>query len=573
MLRLLIALCCWLLSFRLIFLIVAFCKLLLYSGNVYGQWWVSTTVYHIYPRSFFDTNGDGIGDINGIIQKLDYIQQLGFETIWVSPFFKSPQQDFGYDISDYYNIAPEYGDMATCERLIDEVHRRGMKIIFDMVMNHTSTAHEWFQLSASSKDNPKSDWYVWRDGRGKNANKPPNNWKAMIGGSGWHWHEGRKQFYWTSFLPFQPDLNYHNPEVKQAMLGVVKYWLEKGVDGFRLDIFNAIYEDHTFRNNPIGLRLIPSEENPDGFFQKMRYNINHEQSFEFATELRKVVDSFPDRYLVGEVTGDINTLKKFCMYQDKKGLHTVFLFKTLTTPLRARAYRKMVEGFELHFQKPLVPVYVYSNHDRKRSISRLGNNIDKAKLLAMFQFTVRGVPYTYYGEELGMPQSKLPFKNSQDPIAHRYRPFHQWLARLWGESLNRDECRTPMLWNDDMNAGFTASTHPWLPVSSQYQSINVARQLADEHSLLNFYRKIIGLRRQITALQHGSLRIAREYCSRSVLAYYRFTDHETYLILLNLSNRKIKCLYPKGELIASTRVQAAADYLSAYEGRILKLKP
>jgi glycosidase len=414
---------------------------------------------------------------------------------------------------------------------------------------------------------------VWRDGRGRKGNKPPNNWKAMIGGSGWHWNEGRQQFFWSSFLPFQPDLNYHHPEVKRAMLDVAKYWLAKGVDGFRLDIFNAVYEDESLQNNPFSFRLIPSEENPDGFFQKMRYNINQEKSFEFAVELRNTVDSFPGKYLIGEVFGDEHTLKKFCEYKSKKGLHTVFLFKTLRTPFKAKPYRKMVQHFESHFSAPFIPVYVYSNHDRKRSFSRLGESVKKAKLLALFQFTVRGIPYTYYGEELGMPQSEIRFKQSQDAIAHRFKPIHQWFANLAGETLNRDECRTPMLWNESAQAGFTTSSQPWLPVTPQYININVARQLADEYSLLNFYKYIIRLRNHIPSLQHGSLQIAGEYCSRKVFAYYRMLNDQKILVLLNMSKSKVKLSsVDEEEIVLSTRHNIEAKYLLPYEGRLMMVK-
>ena len=431
--------------------------------------WKNTTVYQIYPRSFYDADGDGIGDLNGIIQKLDYIKDLGFESIWISPFFSSPQEDFGYDISDYRSIASEYGDMETCLRLINEVHERDMKIVFDLVMNHTSDQHSWFKESASSKDNSKADWYVWKDGTGRDGKKPPNNWNATIGGSGWHYHEGRNQFYWASFLGFQPDLNYHNAQVRNEMLSTTKFWLGKGVDGFRLDIFNSIYEDTSFQNNPGSLRIVPSEENPDGFFQKMKYNVNQEGSFRFATELRAVVDSFsnPTRFLVGEVFGDVETTKKFCSFNGKNGLHTIFLFQTLSTPFKAKKWRKMVEEFERNFPEPYLPTYVFSNHDRRRSITPLGNDVRKAKLLALFQYTIRGIPFTYYGEELGIEKPTLPLKTGKDPLAQRYKSIPQFMVNWSGQSLNRDECRTPMLWDTTPSAGFSSGV-PWLPIPDSF---------------------------------------------------------------------------------------------------------
>lgn len=540
------------------------------------EWWRTTTVYQVYPRSFYDTNGDGIGDLQGIIEKLDYIKSLGFETIWISPFFKSPQADFGYDISDYRSIAPEYGDMQTCETLINEVHKRGMKIVFDLVMNHTSEQHAWFKESESSRTNAKADWYVWRNGKGKNGKRPPNNWKAMIGGSGWHYHEGRKQFFWSSFLPFQPDLNYHNPEVKQEMLNTARFWLAKGVDGFRLDIFNAIYEDTSFRNNPFSFRIIPNEQNPDGFFQKAKYNINHEKSFEFATELRKVTDEFPDKFMVGEVFGDAATLKKFSRYNNKNGLHTVFLFKTLTMAFKAKTYRKVTEEFEAKFPEPFVPTYVFGNHDRTRSIMRVKGNVDKAKLKAFYQFTMRGIPFTYYGEELGMPNERIKLKDGKDPLAQRYKWIAQGLVNMSEETLNRDEVRTPMLWDSSANAGFSTAT-PWLPVTKNYQELNVQRghtsassATQNEQGLLRFYQKLLAFRNTQIALQHGRFETAKEYCTKNVFAYRRIEGDKKLLILLNMSEKPRKIETTNGKIVFSTYPNSKIGILQAWEGQLIK---
>jgi len=447
-----------------------------------------------------------------------------------------------------------------------------MKIIFDLVMNHTSDEHEWFKTSASSKQNDKADWYVWKDGKGKNGKRKPNNWKAMIGGSGWHWHEGRQQYYWASFLPFQPDLNYHNTKVNQAMLNVAKYWLQKGVDGFRLDIFNSIYEDESMRNNPFSFRIVPSEANPNGFFQKAKYNINQEKSFEFAIALRQVIDSFssPQRYLIGEVFGDNHTLKKFCNYNGKDGLNTVFLFKTLTKKLKAKPYRKMVAEFEKDFSEPFTPVYVYSNHDRKRSISRLNGSIEKAKLLALFQFTTRGIPFTYYGEEIGMTQSSIPLKKGLDPLAQRFKWIPQFMVNMSGESINRDECRTPMQWNAQENSGFTKAT-PWLPVNKNYTERNVKALLADEKSLLNLYRRILKFRNYTDALQIGKIEIDYAISNKKILAYYRFTNDEKYLILLNMTKKHIDLKNTVGEIMLSTHLEIPKTTMRPFEGRIVKL--
>ncbi len=555
-----------------ILILLQFIGLAVHAQTNEADWWKSTTVYQVYPRSFYDTDGDGLGDLNGIIQKLDYVKSFGFETIWISPFFKSPQRDFGYDISDYRSIASEYGDMETCLKLIDEVHARDMKIVFDLVMNHTSDEHDWFKESASSKDNAKADWYVWKDGKGKDERKPPNNWKATIGGSGWHWHDGRKQFYWASFLEFQPDLNYSNPEVKNAMLDVARHWLSKGVDGFRLDIFNSIYEDTSFQNNPGSLRIIPSEESPDGFFQKMKYNVNQEESFEFATELRSMVDSFqnPSRFTVGEVFGDVETTKKFCSYNGKDGLHTIFLFQTLSTPFKAKKWWKMVEEFEHNFPSPFVPTYVFSNHDRRRSITPLGNDVRKAKLLAFFQFTVRGIPFTYYGEELGIEKPLLPLKTGLDPLAQRYKSIPQFMVNWTGQSLNRDECRTPMQWDTTANAGFTLG-EPWLPVADNFKAKNVEVEANDSNSLLNFYRRIIQFRNENPVLQKGTLTIDEGLSSGKLFAFYREFESEKYLVLMNFSKREFKLENLSASVVFSTHSELDHGVLQPLEGRILKL--
>lgn len=535
------------------------------------EWWKSTTVYQIYPRSFYDTNGDGIGDLKGIIQKLDYIKGLGFETIWISPFFESPQKDFGYDISNYYTIAPEYGDSVDCANLITEVHKRNMKLIFDLVMNHTSNEHKWFEESESKANNPKSDWYVWQNGKGKNGKRKPNNWKSMIGGSGWHYSDSRKQFYWASFLPFQPDLNYYNPEVKREMLNITKCWINKGIDGFRLDIFSSIYEDTLLTNNPFCFKLLPTEDSPDAFFQRATHTANNTNSFEFATELNKTVNLHGTKYMVGEVFGPDSILKKYCTYNGKQGLNSVFLFKTLNTPLTAKAYRKLVSEFERNFPSPYLPTYVFSNHDRKRSISRHQNDVNKAKLQALLQFTLRGIPFTYYGEELGIPQSYIPLKIGKDAMAKRYSRIPQCIANLSSEALNRDGCRTPMLWNNSKNAGFTESNAPWLPVTNQYQQLSVQSETTDTSSLLSFYKQLVSFRNSTPAMHTGTLEIAEKYCTKNSFAFYRKYKTSTYLVLVNFSKHPLKIKFPKGKNVLVLN-PCSDNKIGALGGMVIKIE-
>ena len=504
------------------------------SRNI--KWWQQTSVYQIYPRSFMDSDGDGIGDLKGIISKLDYIQSIGFETIWLSPFYNSPQQDFGYDISDYLSIAPEYGDMETAERLIKEVHKRDMKIVFDMVMNHTSVEHPWFKESRSSADNPRRNWYIWQ--KGKDGRQPPNNWKCMIGGSGWQYDKTTGDWFWASFLPFQPDLNYHNPEVKKVMFDVVRFWLKKGVDGFRLDIFNAIYKDLSFRNNPPSLRPLPSESNSDGFFQKLKYNINNPMNFTFARELRQVIDEFqqPERFLVGEVFGKDDIIKKY-LGENHDGLNLIFLFEILKFKFQASFFKNAILNFEKHFPYPYTPTYVYSNHDRLRSIYKLGNDSEKAKIIAVFQMMARGVPFTYMGEEIGMEELFIPFKDGLDPLAQKYKWVPLFLVKLVKMSLNRDGCRTPMQWDSTQNAGFSATKDKtWLPVNNNYKRINVDNQIHDRLSLLNTYKQLLSIRKKYDAVRKGDIEIAKSPYA-DVLIFKRTYPGDTLYVALNFGEK------------------------------------
>ncbi len=497
-------------------------------------WWQTTTIYQIYPRSFMDSNADGIGDLRGIISKLDYIQDLGFETIWISPFFSSPQEDWGYDISDYYDVAPEYGDLNDVQDLIAGVHARGMCILFDLVMNHTSTEHPWFQESRSSRDNPKRDWYIWRAGRG---HRPPNNWKALPGGSCWHYDERTGQYYYASFLPFQPDLNYRNPEVRETMLGVAKYWLDKGVDGYRLDIFHSVYKDEQLRDNPFSIHYIPYRDEAS-FFQKWVYHLHQPETFELAKSLRALVSGYsPEKMLIGEVFGSNETLRRY-LGADQEGLNLVFLWELLETKPSARFFRKVIQHHEENYPPPDTPVYVFGNHDQKRIVSKVGENPRVAKLLALLQFTVRGVPVTYYGEEIGMSEVDIPAREAKDPIGQRYKWLPKFLVDVLGLYVNRDGCRTPMQWADGPNAGFCSeSAAPWLPVHENYLSVNVEGQLIDENSLLQVYRKLLHLRRDSEALRVGSLQLVDiSNDENSLLVYRRDSDRETVLVAINFGD-------------------------------------
>ncbi|MGD8457244.1 MAG: alpha-glucosidase [Anaerolineales bacterium] len=502
-------------------------------------WWAKTTIYQIYPRSYQDSNGDGVGDLPGIISRLDYIRDLGFETIWLSPFFSSPQADWGYDVSDYFGVAPEYGTLADAEQLIDEIHKRGMRVLFDLVMNHTSIEHPWFQESRRGRDNPKRDWYIWRDGKGK---RPPNNWKAIPGGPGWHYDEATGQYYFTSFLPFQPDLNFRNPEVKRAMIDVARFWLEVGVDGFRLDIFHSIYKDEAFRDNPFSFHYIPPMDMTAGFFQRWAYNLNQPEVFELAKELRAIGDRYtPERMLVGEVFGDDETLKRF-LGEELDGLNLIFLWDLSQLKKGAAFFREVIRRYESRYPLPYTPVYVYGNHDKKRLRSMIGGDLRLAKLLSLLQFTVRGVPVVYYGEEIGMEEKLLPARTALDPLGQQYAWIPPFILPLLDFSVNRDGCRTPMQWDGGDYAGFSSGEAvPWLPVHENYPTVNVQTEMADDDSILHIYRKLLHIRKGSRALQEGTLELIEGVgAPDDLLAYQRESTGELVLIFINFGGKSVE---------------------------------
>lgn len=518
------------------------------------EWWKGTSVYQIYPRSFSDANGDGLGDIKGIVARLDYLVELGVETLWFSPFYASPQADFGYDISDYRAIAPEYGTMEDCELLIEECHRRDLRVVFDMVMNHTSDQHPWFLESRSSKVNPRRDWYVWKEGRKAGGKAPPNNWHSMIGGSGWHYDATTDQWYWAQFLPFQPDLNYRNPEVRKEMLDTLRFWLKKGVDGFRLDIVNALFEDPEFRNNAFSWRLAPSDADPSMLFQSRDATLNHPDTLSFMKVLRQTLEEFhsPDRFLVGEVNGPIEQVRAHCG-ERADGLHLGFLFRSLSAKLQAPSIRALILEYETKFPDPFWPTWVFSNHDRARRISRLGNRLPPAKLNAAWQLTARGVPFLYYGEEIGMTQRKMAVKSSLDAVAQRMKRIPQWVFELvrhtTGESINRDECRTPMQWDITPNAGFCrADVTPWLPVEEALTGRNVQEQTTDPDSLLACYRRFLGVRKESLPLRFGTLELlSQQATGPNVVGYVRNYRGESVTVFLNAGDRSVPAPESAGE--------------------------
>lgn len=504
-------------------------------------WWASTSIYQVYPRSFADSDGDGVGDLQGVLGRLDHLLDLGVETLWLSPFFRSPQRDFGYDVTDYLDVAPEYGTRDDALRLIDEAHRRGLRVVFDLVLNHTSDEHPWFLESRSSRTNEKAEWYVWatgsRDARGRPL--PPNNWRSELQISrAWQWSPEREQWYLASFLPFQPDLNWRNPEVRSAMFAMIRSWLRAGVDGFRLDIFGSCMQDAALRDNapwPNWLSGMPRLQTPNR-------TLNTDDAFAFAGDLRAVCDEFgDDRVLLGEVFGPPTVLRRYVSDRGRPGLHLVFLFDFLAARYSARTYRTLIERFEREFPPPMVPTYVLENHDRTRSLSRCGGDLRKARVLATLLCTLRGVPVIYQGQEIGMENRYIPLAEAKDPVPSVVaKRLPEWVNRLLPERLNRDEVRSPMQWTAATNAGFCEpDVVPWLPVHSNRTTRNVEDQASDPGSLLTWYRTLLGLRRTREALRDGRLELLPG-SPRDVVCFERVGDAERLVVVANFGDMPVE---------------------------------
>ena len=480
-------------------------------------WWQHAVFYEIYPRSFADSNNDGIGDLKGIASKLDYLKALGVDAIWISPCYPSPQVDFGYDVSDYENIDPMYGTLKDFDALSTQAKKHGIRIIMDFVLNHTSDQHPWFLDSKSSRKSAHRDWYVWRDG--KNGG-PPNNWNALFGGSAWKFDSKTGQYYYHFFYPQQPDLNWRNPAVKSAMFDVTRWWYDRGVSGFRLDAVDTLFEDPGLHDNPLlgGKNVYgdPKEEN--------KYNDKLPEVHDVLRDLRKVADEH-HAVLIGETwTNDISELKRYYgEHNDEVQLPMDFMFCTVNK-LSAPEFRKQIALVESSGEWP---TYVISNHDIVRSYNRYGDgkhNDAIAKLMAALYLTLRGTPIMYYGEEIGM-QNNDPKRREdvKDPI-----------GRLgWPEEKGRDGERTPMQWDPSANAGFSA-TKPWLPVPPSYRTHNVASELANPDSVLNFYKKLLALRRTNPALLEGSYVPLNEN-DPNVISYLRQYKDQTVLVAINMS--------------------------------------
>ncbi len=460
-----------------------------------------------------------MGDIEGIIQRLDHVQWLGVKAIWLSPVYPSPMADFGYDIADYTGIDPLFGSLDDFDKLVKEVHARGMKIIMDLVPNHTSNQHPWFLESRSSRDNPKRDWYLWHDA--KPEGHPPNNWLSVFGGSAWEWDQTTEQFYYHAFLKEQPDLNWRNPEVQEAMLGVMRFWLDRGVDGFRVDVMWHMIKDKQLRDNPIN----PTYEAHMADYEQLLpvYSTDQPEVHDLVRKMRALLDRYDERLMIGEIYLPIHKLVTYYGTEEKEA-HLPFNFMLLSQPWETRKIAAAIDEYEAAIPEGGWPNWVLGNHDQPRISSRIG--IQQARVAAMMLLTLRGTPTIYYGEEIGMHDVPIPKEEVKDPQG----------LNMPNKNLSRDPARTPMQWDSSPEAGFSTNAQPWLRLARSAPRFNVQKQKEDVHTMLCFYKRLIALRQSEPSLMYGSYRPV--FADNQLLAYLRFEEgSDCFLIVLNLSHR------------------------------------
>jgi len=481
-----------------------------------AAWWQRAVIYQIYPRSFQDSNGDGIGDLKGIERRLDYLAEVGVDAIWISPFYPSPMADFGYDVADYCDVDPRFGTLADFDRLLAAAHARHLKLILDFVPNHSSDRHPWFVESRASRSSPRRDWYIWRDPAPDGG--PPNNWISDFGGSAWEWDDASGQYYLHAFLKEQPDLNWRNPAVQQAMYDVLRFWLVRGVDGFRIDVLWHMIKAANFPDNPKNPGYHPAMGEMHRVLQI--HSTDQPEVHAIAAEMRRIADSYGDRVLIGEVYLPLERLMHY-YGRDAAGVHLPFNFQLVEAPWHARGLATMIAEYEDALPPGGWPNWVLGNHDRPRIAARLGDA--QARVAAMLLLTLRGTPTIYYGDELGIGRVDIAPGQVQDPRE----------LREPGLGLGRDPVRTPMPWDATPNAGFTTGT-PWLPLNPDWSERNVERLAQTPGSSLTLYRRLLALRRAHPALVIGD--IALLDAEGDVLAYERRTGDERLLIALNLGH-------------------------------------
>ncbi len=494
------------------------------NRNTAADWWRSAVIYQVYVRSLCDTSGDGVGDLPGITGKLDYFSELGVDAIWVTPFFQSPMDDFGYDVSDYRAVDPLFGSLADFDELLSEAHARGLRVIIDQVLSHTSNRHSWFEQSRSSRDNPYADWYVWAEPREDGS--PPNNWLSIFGGPGWTWEPRRQQYYLHNFLESQPDLNFHNPAVQAQVLQEMEFWLERGVDGFRLDAINFCFHDRLLRDNP---PKPVAERTGRGFsldnpyaWQRHLYNNTQPEMVPFLERIRTLVNRYPGVVTLGEVSSE-DSLATMAEYTAAGRLHMAYSFELLVDDYSGAHIRNTVEELERRLGEGW-PCWSIGNHDVRRVLSRWGGptpDIRQAIMLNNLLLSLKGSVCSYQGEELGLTEAHIDRSQVRDPYG----------LAFWPAFKGRDGCRTPIPWTAEPDAGFSAAT-PWLPVPDEHRAAAVAVQAQNDGSVLKAYQRMVRLRREVHALNAGDIRFIDT--SEQALAFYRVTPGETLLCIFNL---------------------------------------
>lgn len=527
-----------------------------------ANWWQHGVIYQIYPRSFQDSGADGVGDLNGIRRRLTYLKWLGVDALWISPIYPSPMADFGYDVSDYCDIDPLFGDLADFDKLLAEAHALGLRVILDFVPNHTSAQHPWFLESRTSRDNPKRSWYIWRDPAPDGG--PPNNWLANFGGSGWEYDQATGQYYYHSFLPEQPDLNWRNPDVRRMLYDVLRFWLSRGVDGFRVDVLWLLIKDDQFRDNPPNPAWQANQAGIDRLLQ--RYSADRPEIHEVVAQMRKVIDEYPDRVLIGEIYLPLERLVTY-YGRDMEGAHLPFNFQLVFSAWNATEIQRLITEYEAALPKQGWPNWVLGNHDQKRIATRVGRA--QARVAAMLLMTLRGTPTIYYGDELGLQDVAIPRDQIRDP----------WALNEPGLGLGRDPARTPMPWDVSPYAGFS-TVPPWLPLNPDWPERNVAVEADDPGSMLNLYRRLIALRRQYVALHAGDY--LGFWVNQNVLGYARHSPGECLFIALNFATEHhvmdLPAYAPEGRVLLSTTLARDGEparngiQLGPAEGVILDLK-
>ncbi|WP_424363342.1 alpha-amylase family glycosyl hydrolase [Methylocystis parvus] len=516
-------------------------------------WWKTGVIYQIYPRSFQDSDNDGVGDLNGIRNRLDYLIWLGVDALWLSPFYKSPMKDFGYDVSDYCAVDPLFGSMESFDALLKEAHASGLKIILDFVPNHTSNLHPWFLSSRRSRDDPKRDWYIWRDPASSGG--PPNNWVSHFGGSGWTFDEETQQYYYHAFLEEQPDLNWRNPKVRNAMHDVLRFWLKRGVDGFRIDVASHLVKDAFFRNNPPNPHY--DGRGPDIQRLTQTYSSDQPEVQAVIASLRKVVEEFGgDRLLIGELYLPIDRLVRY-YGEGLGGLHLPFNFQLLDARWSALEIRNLIEKYEAALPEGAWPNWVLSNHDRPRVAARLGEA--QARIAAMLVLTLRGTPTLYYGDEIGLGRVPVPPDRMRDT----------WALRESGSDVGRDPSRTPMQWDEGPFAGFS-SREPWLPLSPDHAKRNVSVMRGDKGSILLLVRELLHYRRNHQAIEQGAWRPMES--DGDILSYERTLGEERIVILLNFSDTPHR-VAGLGLEAAKISLSTHADRRGEGAGAVVELRP